>query len=50
MSLRVKTSRIGYQGPDALNITRGSGAREGLVWAPSWEILRPALDARRRAA
>ncbi len=45
--LMVYASRIGTRDPDALNITRGSGAREGLVWAPSWEILRPALDARR---
>lgn len=42
MTLQVLTARIGFNDPDVLDITRKSG-REGLVFAPSWEILRPAL-------
>lgn len=52
MPLRVYTARVSYAGPDALDISR-SGAdhpRPGVEtasWlAPSWSILRPALDAR----
>ncbi len=52
--LRVWTARISYRGADRLDITRAGadtakrkGARfDGLPWAPSWRILRPALDAR----
>ena len=50
MSLTVYTARIGYVGLDALDITRKSAIGDGQVFAPSWSILNPALDARRRAA
>lgn len=37
------TAPIGYLGPDRLDITRGSGiAGAGILFAPSWTILRPA--------
>lgn len=46
----VYTARIGvYVGTDALDITRKSGRGVGLALAPTWAILRPALDARTRA-
>lgn len=45
MGLSVFGARIGHQG--ALDITRKSGRGDGLVFAPSWAILRPALAARR---
>jgi len=47
MTLHVHTARVSYGGPDRLDITRKSGSRLGLVFAPSWGILRPALDHRR---
>lgn len=48
--LRVSTARIGTKGLiDALDITRKSGVGDGLAFAPSWDILRPALAARREA-
>lgn len=46
MSLIVHTARIGCKDPDALDVTRLSGT-DGLFLAPSWEILRPALLARK---
>ena len=46
-SLLVYTARIGAAG---LDITRKSGRGDALAFAPSWTILRPALDARARAA
>ena len=46
--LRVWTARVSYRGADRLDITRKSGTA-GLFLAPSWGILRPALDARGRA-
>ncbi|MDO9016125.1 MAG: DUF488 family protein [Deltaproteobacteria bacterium] len=49
MSLTVYTARIGYVGLDALDITRKSATGDALAFAPSWAILSPALDARRRA-
>lgn len=36
------TAPIGYLGPDRLDITRGSGTSAGILFAPSWAILRPA--------
>lgn len=45
--LRVWTARISYRGPDRLDITRKSAGLAGIPFAPSWAILRPALDARR---
>mgnify|MGYP000140160857 CR=1 FL=1 len=47
MTLHVQSARINYSGPDRLDVTRKSGT-EGLFLAPSWAILRPALNARRR--
>ena len=48
-TLRVWTARVSYRGPDRLDITRKSAGPAGLPFAPSWAILRPALDARSRA-
>ena len=48
LSLIVHTARISYQGTDRLDITRKSGAGIGLLFAPSWKILTPMIDARRR--
>ena len=47
MTLHVQSARINYGGPERLDVTRKSGT-DGLFLAPSWKILRPALDARRR--
>lgn len=52
-TLRVWTARVSYGGADRLDITRSGAdaARKagrvsaGEPWAPSWGILRPALDA-----
>lgn len=49
MTLHVHTARITSRDPDRLDITRESATDDGLVFAPSWSILRPALDARQRA-
>lgn len=49
MTLTVYTARIGYVGLDALDVTRKSASGDALAFAPSWSILNPALDARRRA-
>ena len=43
MTLTVHTARVSYDGADRLDVTRGAG-REGIAFAPSWAILRPALD------
>ncbi len=50
MTLRVFTARIGFEDRDAFDITRKSGGPEGEVFAPSWKILRPALDEFKTAA
>ena len=50
MTLHAFTARVSYRGADRLDITRKSAVGDGLVFAPSWEILRPALDARRKAS
>lgn len=52
MSLMVFTARIGrwMKGePDAIDITRKSAKPEWLCFAPSWAILGPAIEAKRRA-
>lgn len=57
MTLRIHTARLAYRGPDRLDITRAGAdaARRkgepfpGEPWAPSWGILKPALDARKEA-
>jgi len=43
--LEVFTARINVRDPDAFNITRQSGAA---AFAPSWSILRPAIEGMRR--
>lgn len=48
MTLQVFAARIDVRDPDRLDITRKSATGDGLAFAPSWAILRPALDARRR--
>lgn len=48
-TLRVHTARMSYAGADRLDITRKSAPPEGIAFAPSWAILRPALDALRCA-
>lgn len=48
MPLEVYTARVTYAGPDRLDITRKSAGPEGLPFAPSWAIVRPMIDARRR--
>lgn len=45
----MRTARIGYRGADGLNVTRNSAGPEGRVFAPSWAILKPALEARVQA-
>lgn len=49
MQLIVGTSQIRYRGPGRLDITRGSGSGFGLAFAPTYQILRPALAARHEA-
>lgn len=44
MTLTVHTARVSYDGADRLDITRKSAGPEGIAFAPSWAILRPALD------
>lgn len=50
MTLQVFGARLGTRDPDAFDITRKSATGDGLAFAPSWAILRPALDARRAAS
>ncbi len=51
MTLAVYTARITYAGPDRLDVTRKTGEEgAGLLFAPSWRILRPILTARRIGA
>lgn len=52
VTLRVFSARIGRwmkNEPDAIDITRKSARPEWLFLAPSWAILKPALEARERA-
>ena len=49
MTLHVHSARISTRDPDRLDITRKSATPEGRIFAPSWTILRPALDARAMA-
>ena len=44
MSLDVWSARVSSRDPDRLDITRKSGGPAGVIFAPSWRILRPALD------
>lgn len=45
--MAIYTSRISYSGIDRLDITRKSGT-EGLIFAPSWQILGPRIKARKQ--
>lgn len=47
MSLEVYTARISSKDPDRFDVTRKSGGAAGVVFAPSWAILSPALAARK---
>ena len=47
--LRVYTARVDYDGPDRLDVTAKSGGENGRPFAPSWDLLRHALDARKQA-
>lgn len=49
MTLTVFSSRIGCRDPDALDITRKGNHPQGVIFAPSETILRPALRARDEA-
>lgn len=49
MTLIVRSARISFEGPDRLDVTRKSAPPEGLPFAPSWAILGPAIEARKRA-
>ena len=40
------TSRVDYDGEDRLDISRETGCRLGIHFAPSWSILKPALALR----
>jgi len=47
MTLLVYTAQMRVRCADALDITRMTAGRDGIAFAPSWTILRPALAARR---
>jgi len=49
MTLHVYTAPFRYRGVDRFDVTRKSGGKDGLPFAPSWRILNPALQARREA-
>ena len=49
MSLAVFTARVSSRDTDRFDVTRKSGGPQGEPFAPSWAILRPALDARKEA-
>lgn len=49
MTLLIRTARVSYRGPDRLDVTRKSATPDGIAFAPSWAILRPAIDARKAA-
>jgi uncharacterized protein YeaO (DUF488 family) len=46
VTLTVHTARVSYDGADRLDVTRKSAGPDGIVFAPSWAILGPALKAR----
>lgn len=47
MSANIWTARLSYGGSDRLDITRAGADPIGVVFAPAWAILGPALAARR---
>lgn len=49
--LRVKNASLrGYVGPGRIDVTRGTGTGAGLAFAPTTDILEPAIEQRHRAA
>jgi len=44
MTLHVSTSRFLYRGPDRLDVSRMTAGDDGIVFAPSWTLLRGALS------
>ena len=48
-ALQVWTARVTYGGVDRLDVTRKSADAWGKSFAPSWPLLRPALDVRKVA-
>lgn len=50
MPLLVETARLSYGGPDALNVTRGSGNARGAPFAPSHQLLSRFLTQMKDAA
>ncbi len=50
MSLTVHTARVSYGGADRLDVSRKSAGPDGVAFAPSWAILRPALDLMQNAS
>jgi uncharacterized protein YeaO (DUF488 family) len=47
VTLRIRTARVSYRGPDRLDVTRKSGCHLGRAFAPSWKLLGPFLAERR---
>lgn len=45
--LRVFTAHLGYDGPDRLDVSRQGSDPFGVVFAPSWELLRSYKDKKR---
>ena len=48
-ALQIWTARVSYGGPDRLDITRKSAGAWGIHFAPTWDLLAGALEARSRA-
>jgi len=47
VSLDLYTARVSYGGPDRLDVARQTSDATGVVFAPSWALLRPAKAAQR---
>ena len=46
MTLKVYTSRMTFGGPDTLDVTRSGNHPTGVLFAPSWGLVQPYLNAR----
>jgi uncharacterized protein YeaO (DUF488 family) len=46
VTLKVYTSRMVYAGDDALDVTRSGNDPMGVLFAPSWSLVQPYLNAR----